>query len=113
MRPAARVHPGLAVVAVVEAAAARRHPEFLHGGLAVDDHMGVVVEDQGQYIAAYGLASTSTSSAADPIIGLAFDAVEHLVRQRKKFGFGHNPACKNYGVPSVPPGIQPHWLYAL
>src|SRR5690606_15630733 len=43
-----------------------------------------------------------------PVVGLALDAVEHLVDQRKEFGFSHNRTCKNYGVSSVPIGTQPH-----
>ena len=104
LRTAPRVIPVLAVEAIMEPAAARRDPQLLHGGLAVHHHVGVVFEHHRQHIAAAAGLDIDIERSR-PVIGLAFDAVQHLVDQRKKFGFGHNRACKNYGVPSVPIGI--------
>ena len=104
LRTAPRVIPVLAVEAIMEPAAARRDPQLLHGGLVVHHHVGVVFEHHRQHIAAAAGLDIDIERSR-PVIGLAFDAVQHLVDQRKKFGFGHNRACKNYGVPSVPIGI--------
>ncbi|CFN75862.1 Uncharacterised protein [Bordetella pertussis] len=93
----------LAIVAIVETTAARGDPQLLHGGLHIDDDLGAVFEHQRQHIAAAGGFDIDIQ-ACGPIVRLAFDTVEHLVDQRKKFGFRHNPTCNNYGVPCVPFG---------
>src|SRR5690606_26329063 len=90
-------------------AGAGRDPDLLHGSLGVHHNVGAVFEHQRQQIAAAAGFDIDVLPRR-PIVGLAFDAVQNLVDQRKKFGFSHNRTCKNYGVSSVPLGTRPHGL---
>src|SRR5690606_36160627 len=93
----------------MKSAAASSDPDLLHRCLAIDDDVSAVFENQRQHItAAAGLDIDILRRR--PVVCLTFDTVEHLVNQRKEFGFSHNRACKNYGVSSVPHGTWPHGL---